>query len=428
MTSIAEKPRALSQVFGAVLLCRLLYPFFDSPLQHLFSDPARHWANGAQFLHPSFMGAGDPLLYQLWIFLLRSLTGDSPPWIQLGSGVLCAAMPYGWYRALRELLPRRQALGGALVVALTPAFLGLYAYFMTETLLLTLTGFAFWMTLRAWRKGTLGSWTLCALAWTLAVFTRQVMLPVAAACLGAVWLAHGQRLARTLIAAAAFALLAVPAGLHSRSQLGYFAPLGNSYITQLYNLSGLHDIALDTGSGGQWFFGSPSYYNPTFYPFSDWTTSRQGTVEVSIDPAHGRADWIAERTRVEAQSPMSTGRRLYENLLYLLFGQSWPDNDRGTIVGVAAIWNRWLVLPLLLYVAWGALRRKFTGPGWLLPVCALGMFVLLELQNTAIIEGRYRKPIEPILLAAAVLLFCNHRYTATPRHAHAAAPTHDARA
>ena len=395
----------MAWALGVVLLCRLLFPFFDSPLQHLFSDPARHWANGAQFLHPSLIGAGDPYLYQLWIFLLRSATADSPAWIELSCGLLCAAMPYGWYRALRERLSRRQALIGALIIALTPSFLGIYAYFMTETLLLTITGYAFWLTFRAWRKGTALSWILCCLVWICAIFTRLVMLPIAAVCLATIWWAHGRRIDRALIAALLFLALSIPVGLHAKPQLGYFWPLGNSYITQIYNLSGRHDIALDCRQGGQWFFGSPSFYNPTFYPFSGWTTARQGTVKVTIDPARGRADWVAERERVAVLSPMTTAERLYENLLFLLFGQSWPDNDRNSIVGIAAIWVRWLVLPALLYVAWGALQQRFIGRDWLLALCALGMMLFLEFQSTAIIEGRYRKPIEPMLLAAAIILY-----------------------
>ena len=145
-----------------MLLWRLLFPFFDSPLLHLFSDPARHWANGARFFAPDLIGAGDPFLYQLWIYLLRAVTQDDGPTVVLGCGLLCAAMPYGWYRALRELLPRRQALIGGIIIGLVPAFVGIYAYFMTETLLLTLTGFAFWATFRSARKHTVGAYALAS--------------------------------------------------------------------------------------------------------------------------------------------------------------------------------------------------------------------------------------------------------------------------
>src|SRR5580692_8732909 len=145
MRTLSARDARWGGLFMAVLVMRLLFPFFDSPLAHLYSDPLRHWENGRDFLHPSVMGSGDPYLYQLWLFCLRWIAGSSTAAILTGCGALCAAMPYGWYRALRELVPRSPALASAVLIGLWPAFLGPYAYFMTETLLLTLTGFAFWL-------------------------------------------------------------------------------------------------------------------------------------------------------------------------------------------------------------------------------------------------------------------------------------------
>jgi hypothetical protein len=222
---------------------------------------------------------------------------------------------------------------------------------------------------------------------------------------------HG-RFAKTLTGAIAFLLLAAPAGMHARTQLGFFAPLGNVYPVQIYTLSGTHNIELDLGAGGHWGYGSPSFYNPTFYPFSDWTTDRQGTVKVKIDLARGREGWLAERARAARESTFSAWRRFKENLLYLLFAQSWPDNNLGDLSGQLTVWSRWLWPLVMLYVAWGAARRGYRGGEWLLPVCALGMLVFLALQTTGIIEGRYRKPIDPVLVAAAVVLYCRMRIVA----------------
>ena len=181
-TDTAPLERRLRWAFGAALLLRLLYPAFNSPLGHLFSDPQRHWDNGLQLLHPSVMGSGDPLMYQLWLFLLTRMPGDLHPLVQTATGFLCAMMPYGWYLALKELLPRRWALGGALVIALVPGFLGVYAYFMNETLLMALTGFAFWATFRAQRKRTVAAFVLACTLWLAAGFTRSVALPIALLC------------------------------------------------------------------------------------------------------------------------------------------------------------------------------------------------------------------------------------------------------
>jgi hypothetical protein len=92
--------------------------------------------------------------------------------------------------------------------------------------------------------------------------------------------------------------LVIPAGLHGRAKLGYFAPLGNLYFNEIYHASGMRDIAVDYGPDGRYRFGSPSFYNPTFWPFSRWTTDRTGVAAIDIDLTQGRAPWIAERRRV----------------------------------------------------------------------------------------------------------------------------------
>ena len=233
-----RREHALRWIFGAVLLIRLLFPFYNSPLGHLFSDPARHWENGMRFLNPTFMGSGDPILYQLWLYLLIKIKGNVAAVVATGTGFLCAAMPYGWYRAFKELLPKSWALGGALLMALVPGFIGAYAYFMNETLLLSLTGFAFWATFRAQRKRTVGAFALACAFWLAAGFTRTVALPMALLCLLCIWLPQPRRLPKAVLGVAILLILLIPAGLHGRVNLGYFAPFGNGYLNPIYQTSG----------------------------------------------------------------------------------------------------------------------------------------------------------------------------------------------
>lgn len=394
----------LRWLFGATLLLRLLYPFFSSPLDRLFSDPARHWDNALHFLHPSVMGSGDPYLYQVWLFGLHQLTGQSMPGVLLGCGVLCAAMPYGWYRALKELLPMPWALGGGVLIALVPSFLGIYAYFMNETLLLSLTGFAFWLTLRARRKATVGSFVTACILWVAVDFTRVVLSPISLVCLLWIALRPPRPWLKLLWGLVLFAIIAVPAGLHCRAALGFFSPFGNPYMAEIYRHSGNKEITLDYGPQGNYGFGSPSFYNPTFYPFSDWMTDRVGEVAVVIDTTRGRATWIQEDQRIRAARRFSKIRDYWENLLYLGFGQPWPANDRGTLVGALTVWTRWLWPPIIAVVAFGVARGRFAGREWLLPICGLLTLALLAVQDGGIIEGRYRLPVDPIILAALVVL------------------------
>jgi hypothetical protein len=392
----------LAQLFAFLLLVRLLYPFFNSPLDHLFSDPLRHWETGLEFLHPNVMGSGDPFLYQLWLFLLRNAAGTSTATVLLGCGLLCAAMPYGWYRAMREVMPRQWALGTAICLAIAPNFISVYGYFMNETLLLTLTGFAFWMTLRAARKRTLFAFAAASAVWLAAGYTRIVVLPMAAVCLTWLWLLQTQKLRAALIAALLMVTVTVPAGLHGRAALHYFAPLGNLYLNEIYYVSGNKEIQIDYGEQGRFVFGSPSYYNATFYPFSGWLGSRHGSVAVVVDTRKGRDDWRRELERVKAQGhPVLRDR--WENLVYFLFAQAWPDNDRNTVVGSLSLWSRWLWLPMIVAVSVAAWRRQFIGRQWILPVCALLSVALLLLQSEGPMEGRFRKPLEPLFVVALAL-------------------------
>lgn len=395
----------LQTAFGLLLLCRLLYPFFNSPLDHLFSDPLRHWENGANFLHPTIMGSADPLLYQAWIFALRNLSQGSAPTVLLGCGLLCAALPYGWYRALREVASRRRALMGALLIGIIPESISLYAYFMNETLLLTLLGFCFWLTLRARRKGTAAAFIIAVIVWTCAALTRTVAVPMALGCIAWLWWrTQPQRLIKLIGAIAVAAALVIPAGLHGRAKLGYFAPLGNLYFNEIYHASGMRDIAVDYGPEGRYRFGSPSFYNPTFWPFSRWTTDRTGVAAIDIDLTQGRAPWIAEQQRVARERTFSAAKQRLEDCAYLFFAQSWPNSDPASLFGRLTLWTRWIWAPLILLVAWSVMRRRYRGIEYLVPLCALGTIALLLLQNEGVMEARFREPVDAILVCSALLM------------------------
>jgi hypothetical protein len=329
-------------------------------------------------------------------------------------------MPYGWYRALRELLPRTRALQGAILIGLIPGFLGIYAYFMNETLLLSLTGFAFWATFRAHRRRTTGAFLVACVLWLAAGFTRSMALPVGLVCLAAIWVPQPQRLLRALLGAACLLVFLVPAGLHGRENLHFFAPFGNPYLNHIYALSGEREIAIELGRQGHYGFGCPSFYNPTFYPFSDWTTARTGTVAIRIDTSAGRSDWQSEEQRVRRERTFPRWRMMLEAAAYLGFGQNWPDNDRSTLLGWLTVWTRWLWPPLILLVAAAALRGMFRGIEWLLPLSALGLIGYFVIQDQGIIEARFRKPLDPLFVASAVVLaqrLSHRRYAAAARGA-----------
>jgi Dolichyl-phosphate-mannose-protein mannosyltransferase len=396
--------RRLQIAFGLLLLFRLLYPFFNPPLDHLFSDPLRHWDDGANFLRPTIMNCADPRLYQVWIFALRALARGSAPTILFGCGLLCAAMPYGWYRALRELRPRRAALIGAILIGIIPESISVYAYFMNETLLLSLTGFCFWLTLRSRRKGTLMAFIAAVVIWSCAALTRTVVVPMAFCCLAWLWFTQAQRLNKLIAGIGLACLFAVPAGWYGSAKLGFYAPLGNLYFNEIYSASGMRDIATDYGPDGRYQFGSPSFYNPTFWPFSDWLTDRSGVVDFKIDLTQGRGPWISELEQARSRRTFPLWRQRAEDAVYLFFAQVWPNSDRASLFGWLTLWSRWLWAPLILLICWGILSRRFRGAAYVVPLSALGTIALLLLQKEGVMEGRFREPIDPLLVCSAVLM------------------------
>src|SRR5699024_90975 len=405
-TSLFE--HRLRWLLGVAMLFRLLFPFFDSPLAHLFSDPGRHWQNALQFMHPNIMGATDPFGYQLWLFTLQQLAQDNHALILAATGGLCALMPWGWYRALKELLPRSWALAGAIVIALVPELFSIYAYFMNETLLLTLTGFAFWATFRAQRKRSTSAFLLAWLVWLLTGLTRSMAPPLALVCLLASWLPQPQRISRALLSSLLLLRLLIPAGMHGYRVLHWFTPFGNPYLNQIYNQSGKRIIQLEfRNPDSRYHFGSPSFYNPTFAPFSDWTTDRQDKIMVHIDLSQGRTDWQGALAQAQQQRTFPRSRQMLEDAAYLLFGQPWPNNDPSTLRGRLTLWLRWLWPLMIVLVAYGAARRRYHGKQWLLPACALGLLAYFFIQQRGVMEARFRLPLDPILLAAAIVLLYN---------------------
>ena len=229
-----------------------------------------------------------------------------------------------------------------------------------------------------------------------------------------VWLPTPGRVTKALVSLVLLAIVAIPAGLHGRANLNYFAPFGNLYLHKIYRSSDGVWVNVAVGPGVGYMFSSPSFAYPTFYPFSDWETRRAGAIFIKIDMQQGRQDWIKELARVEQSRTFPKLVDTAENFLFLAFGQSWPNCNLKTVTGWLTVWARWIWVPLIGFVAYGVVRRKFIGIENLLPVTGLLVFLWLGLQQSAIVEGRFRLPIEPIFLTSAVILIYRLRAREPP--------------
>ena len=405
-----KSPGPLQSHFVLVLLIaaasclRIFICLQHNPMDSLFSDPLRHWLNGIRFPWGGYLGASDPILYQVYIGALRRLTFDNRFLVALASGLMSVAMPWTYYRAARNFgLQKTAALWIWLLIACTPSLFVIYHYIMMETLLLAIDGAALWATARYLRKGGQEAFLLSVAAWTLACLTKPTVVPLAGVCV--LWSCWKRRPSLGNVAEAAIIalLLLVPQGIRSKIELGFIAPLGNPYLTKIQHRSGVkwlhlyftsHHRPVDT------WWSSPTCYIRPLSPLSSWQLrrAREATsFTIRINADHGTQDWENAYSAINA-SWKDWLQQWRENIVVFLFAPSWPENYSDNWDGRLESLDRWIWAPLifltLVFNLRDVLRRRFE----LIPIATTILTLFLMLQNVATTEGRYRKPVEPLLL------------------------------
>ena len=394
-----------------------------NPIDHLWSDPLRHWAHAKEPLTPSPMALFDQPVFQIWLSIVEKYTMGLGPLIAVYAAVLSIVTPWCWYRFLRETLSSKTlALAGWSALALLPTWIGIYSYFMTETLFLPALGLSLWMTMRAKRRQTLQSFMTMVACWTFCGLTRGIGIPLAAVAALWVWLGHPQKLRTTLWSVVLIVAVLAPVSVRNYYYVKLWEPQGNGWLNKIYAESGAREIQIHlTRDGAVWLygFGSPSIDSRPLAPFSDWTSKRAGLVEVQVDFNNGQKDWKTAYEKT-AKHGLERWRLHLENIVFLFFGNSWPDNNPNYTIGAAANLSRWIWAPLLLLTACVFFRRfreNLREP--LLPLLiAVWLFFqawMLLVPN----EGRYRKPFEGMLVAEVLLLVDlrlrrNPRFTVVP--------------
>jgi 4-amino-4-deoxy-L-arabinose transferase-like glycosyltransferase len=245
--------------FWGMLIFRLMLPVYYGPMDHFYSDMVRHWNNGIDLFNPPLWGAIDSKLYQVYMAVLIRLGGQAEAPIHLYSGVLCAALPYVWYRAIRELYGKNTSLKLGLCIGLCPSFLVIYEYFMTETLLLVMLGLSVWQTLRAVRIKTRRAIVLAGVINALTCYTRLIALPVSLALTVYLWSVTPCKKALMRSALGVFGLLYVIFGLHSLKVIDRFSALGYPSINAFYHFSGAQSFEMIL-TNERYIFSSPSFH------------------------------------------------------------------------------------------------------------------------------------------------------------------------
>jgi Dolichyl-phosphate-mannose-protein mannosyltransferase len=406
-TRIVLKTALIAAIIGGTCLhffdCQ-----FNNPLQHLFSDPQRHWDNGLVFLKPELMSGCDPILYQVYLYLVQQLTRGNAIAVGLITAALSASMPWVYYRAARELgISRNPSLIYWAIMAWVPSFLIIYRYFMIETLLLPLIGLGLWMTGRAMRKKNASSFFVMTTCWMFACLTKPQAIPMALVCgLFVLW-RMTSRLKLAAAGAAIIAIMLLPNALRTYEILGYAAPFGSGYIAQIMHKGGTKHTRF-YWNGGIWIYSSPSCYIMPLEPLNFWRIERadnDDVREVVVRKEKGREDWDEALSSISLPAG-KWWQHLKENIILFLFAPSWPDSGDSTPALRLSYLIRWIWSPIICQVIVGnalwfvALRRL---P--LVATLATVMLLVLMLQNSVTIEGRYRKPLEPLLILNVIWLF-----------------------
>jgi len=425
LSSRSTQYKILVILIIAASCLRVLLCFVHNPMDYLWYDMMRHWENGRTFPRGVYTAAADPIGYQVYVFVLQKLTASNKFLVALASSLLSVLMPWSFYRAARNFgMDKVPALWVWALIGWTPSLAVIYHFMMMETLLLLLEGVALWMTARYLRKGGTEAFLLFVIWWTLACLTKPTVVPLAGICFLWVWWKKSTPPRKIVLGTALALVMLVPQAIRSKVELGFVAPFGSPWLTRIQLRSGVKIVQLHyythpvpligfrpLSSDYVWIFGSPSCFVRPLEPFSHWAMRRawgNSTADLIIHSANGERDWKAayQRFTPDREEWLEQWR---ENIILFFFAPSWPETAAGEWDGHLEYRSRWIWAPLILVVFACNLREFMRRRFDLIPVAVTVFTLLMALQNVIIAEGRYRKPVEPLLLMNLVWILDSKR-------------------
>lgn len=384
-----------------------------NPVDHIWSDAQRHWEQGSDSLRNDPMSMTDPVFYQLYIGALAKLTFQDSALVAFYTCLLALFTPWVWYRFMRELQPNKLlATAGWAGLSILPSWMAIYGYFMQETLLLPMLGASLYASWRCKRKQDVASFVVMVTIWILAGLTRGIAIPMAAVACTWLWLVQDEKIKKAVYSLLVIGLIMGPLTYRAYKTMNIFAPHGIGHLVSIYTHSGNKEININyTREGASWgyWFGSPSTGEKPFEPLSDWKTARTGTVRATINIDKGKEDWDTAL----AANPLTLDNYFWltkENLIFLFFGSSWPDNNMDRQVDRLNHYSRWLWAPLtLISLVWTIFYWRRLKGNRMLPCIILAWLLVQAIIPISVNEGRYRKPLEGLLFAQFALLLAVRR-------------------
>ncbi len=413
---ICEQTRNKLVVYTLILLAlsiRVLCIVVLPPYNSLAADAQRHVHDALNLPHLDAISALDLPLYACWLHFTL-INNRVTVLIQT---LLSLSAPCVWWLWMRQCLPSKTyALIGFAILAILPSWSAIYSFFMPETLLLPLCGLSLWLSWLACERKKLSLYLLAALFWGLSITVK----PTVAICfliivvwqLRSVWRDKPSKMAAVFCLQLAGVLTIysmVPLRnvefFHTFSLTPGFFP-----YNQIYYASGkqsLYGRAVYTGTDGSTdhadFVILSPVLNPEsrpFAPFNNWRSIRTGQQDVQID-------FRNRQSCPKIDCPLSTRLHLTaENWLFFFLSKSWPDDQENNWSCWAENCMRWLWMPLSMvtfYVAWR--ERIFSLP----VILAFALTAFFLIQQSWVLEGRYRKPWEGLIIVACLDVMARRR-------------------
>jgi hypothetical protein len=249
--------------------------------------------------------------------------------------------------------------------------------------------------------------------WGLACLTKPTVVPLAGICFLWVWWKKATPVRDILLAAALAIIMLLPQAVRSKVALGFVAPFGNPWLTRIQLRCGARIVFFNiktyaVGGTGERLqtkdadmqFGSPSCFIRPLEPLSHWAMRRawgDSKAWITIDASHGERDWKAAYNRYNDDRDEWL-EQWRENIILFFFAPSWPESSVPVWDGLLEYHSRWIWAPLILFVFVCNVREFWQRRFQLVPIATTIFTLVLAFQNLLIMEGRYRKVVEPLLL------------------------------
>lgn len=401
---------ALSAVLAVALVVvgsglRISWALTHSPIDFVYSDPERHWFNATHPLETNPMAGIDPPAYEFWLGLIARITLGNRLALGIYAALLSLLAPFVWFLFARIVLQGKVlTLWFWAVLTWLPSWVGIFSYFMNETILIPLIGLSLWLTTRN-AVDTTARWIGLNLSWALTCLTRIIALPIAAVAMALALSGTRHPVRRMLLAAVVWVCALTPPAFRAYQIIHVATPFGLPYPHHIYWESGARDIYLhlvtpSRGTTFQYNFTAASVFDQPLRPFSGYEPRTSGRADVFVNIDKGATDWQAAAS---AYSPPFPKRlHLYsENALLLLLGDSWPDDHLDFVWENAAYHLHWMWVPIVLGAVFGSAIYMYRSRSLqLVPSLAVVTFLVPLFSNAGVMEARFRKPLEGIFILA----------------------------